>query len=284
MKIALFADLHGRILLAFKLVERLQRERGIKIDLILQCGDLGIFPNPQKLDKATLRHAARDSTELGFSRYFLKPNSSAEKVLAKLTCNMLAVRGNHEDHLFLNELEQKSQGSNFAIDYFQRVFICKTGCLQTLKVREEELNFVGIGRIGNYKQNNSSDEKYIQDYEKKQIRQLAKIPDIDLLISHDSALDFMGNGFGMTDIRTFLNEYKPFYHFFGHTGHPFTWQKDENNFTESIKIKELEFENDGSLPEGCLIVLDWQNHYEHQLEKISDNWLKEYTRHTWEYL
>lgn len=72
MKIALFADLHGRILLAFKLIERLQKERNIKIDLVLQCGDLGVFPTISNLDKATLRHAKRDTSELGFYHHFTK--------------------------------------------------------------------------------------------------------------------------------------------------------------------------------------------------------------------
>ena len=51
MRIAVFADVHGRILLAFKLVARYQRETGEHIDLILQCGDMGIFPDIATLDK-----------------------------------------------------------------------------------------------------------------------------------------------------------------------------------------------------------------------------------------
>lgn len=74
MNIAIFADVHGRILLAFKLVGRFQQETGEKIDLILQCGDMGIFPDPTKLDKATIRHAESDETELGFSEHFVEPN------------------------------------------------------------------------------------------------------------------------------------------------------------------------------------------------------------------
>ncbi|GCE21451.1 hypothetical protein [Dictyobacter kobayashii] len=41
MNIAVFADLHGRLLLAFQLCARWQRETGEHIDLILQAGDLG---------------------------------------------------------------------------------------------------------------------------------------------------------------------------------------------------------------------------------------------------
>ena len=116
MQIALFADLHGRILLAFKLIERLQRERNIKIDFILQCGDLGIFPHLSKLDKATLRHAKREPSELGFFHHFTKKNKKVEALLEKVEATMFAVRGNHEDHEYLNQLEEKSDESSFEID------------------------------------------------------------------------------------------------------------------------------------------------------------------------
>ncbi len=86
MNVAVFADVHGRILLAFKVVERYQRETGIQIDLILQCGDVGIFPDVHRLDKATLRHADEDDSELGFSQHFLYPNREADQVLSNLTC------------------------------------------------------------------------------------------------------------------------------------------------------------------------------------------------------
>jgi hypothetical protein len=39
VNIAIFSDLHGRILLAFALCARWQRESGERIDLILQAGN-----------------------------------------------------------------------------------------------------------------------------------------------------------------------------------------------------------------------------------------------------
>lgn len=40
MKIALFSDIHGKILLPFKLVDLYQKETNNKIDFILQFGDI----------------------------------------------------------------------------------------------------------------------------------------------------------------------------------------------------------------------------------------------------
>jgi hypothetical protein len=56
----IFGDLHGRILPAFRLAVRWEREHGTRLDGLLQVGDLGYFPDPARLDKATARQAADD--------------------------------------------------------------------------------------------------------------------------------------------------------------------------------------------------------------------------------
>jgi len=105
VNIAIFADVHGRILLCFKLCARWEKETGEKIDLILQCGDLGVFPDPSWLDGATKKHALKDPEEMGYYYYFTDPgkeviNASglaryrreAEAVLGMTSCNLVFVR------------------------------------------------------------------------------------------------------------------------------------------------------------------------------------------------
>jgi len=58
VNIAIFADVHGRILLAFLLCARWEQETGQRVDLILQAGDLGVFPDSAALDKTTRRFAS----------------------------------------------------------------------------------------------------------------------------------------------------------------------------------------------------------------------------------
>jgi hypothetical protein len=66
VNIAVFSDVHGRVLLTFLLAERWQRETGERLEAILQAGDLGAYPSHDALDRATIKHAQRDPTELGF--------------------------------------------------------------------------------------------------------------------------------------------------------------------------------------------------------------------------
>ena len=58
VRFLIFGDLHGRILPAFHLAMAWEREHGLRLDGLLQVGDLGYFPDPARLDKATARHAA----------------------------------------------------------------------------------------------------------------------------------------------------------------------------------------------------------------------------------
>lgn len=60
-----FGDLHGKILPAFRLASAWTRDHGTPLAGILQVGDMGYFPDPNTIDRATLRHAKDDPLELG---------------------------------------------------------------------------------------------------------------------------------------------------------------------------------------------------------------------------
>lgn len=258
MRVALFSDIHGKILLPFKLVDLYQKETGNKIDLILQCGDIGAYPNLENLDKATIKHAQYDRDELGFFDDFTKENQEIKSFLDHLNINMICVRGNHEDHDFLDHLEKENdQNSLFPIDVYKRVFVCKSGLKQELVIENEAMSFVGIGRIGDRK--GRSEKRFIQDYERTEIKKLLKTKDIfDLLITHDKD-DSGQRGYGMSEIRTVLDHVIFHYHFYGHTGEPFKQETDFNGITQSVKIKELEFNESGILEKGCMIIVIKEN-------------------------
>jgi Icc-related predicted phosphoesterase len=286
MTILIVADLHGRWLLALKLATRLQKERNLQLDLILQCGDMGIYPDPARFDKATLRHARHDETELGFSRYFAKPNDEVKHLWEQLSCECIAVRGNHEDHEFLNQLEKQSTQTRFPVDYYQRIQVCKTGHLQTFAKDNQTLTVAGIGRMG-YRGNKrpGENQRFIQPYERDRLTALRQhTRHVDILLSHDCPLHQFDKDFGMPEIRGFLDYHKPFYHFFGHTGHPYQAVTDENRLTTSVKVAEMEWQPGGTLPHGSLVLLHWHDSFDHKLEVVNDSWIKEYTFESWKYL
>lgn len=284
MKVAIFADLHGRLLLAFKLVERYQRETGANIDLILQCGDVGIFPELEHLDRATLRHSSRDRSELGFHDFFVTPHPKVEAVLKKLTCDMVCVRGNHEDHEFLDQLEAVHPDSSlFPVDCYERVFVCKSGHLQQFETQDAILNYIGIGRVGDRK--NRDHPPFIQAYERRAIRKTtSERPSIEVLISHDVPVDMTDPGYGMKELRPVLDELRPSFHFYGHTGAPFSETLDHNRVTKSVKVAELEFKRKDLLADGVMLILTIEDDTTPMIEVVEAAWLKEYTKNNWLYV
>lgn len=195
---------------------------------------------------------------------------------------MICVRGNHEDHNFLNELESKnSEETRFSIDPYQKVWVCKSGLVQTFSVDEVSLKFVGIGRIGDRK--GREHQEFIQQYERLEIGKLLKTQEIfDLLITHDCS-NSTQRGMGMTEIREVLDNVIFQYHFYGHTGEPFKIEMDENGITQSVKIKELEFNADGILPEGCMIILEKTTESEFIFEVVEQKLTNKLSKHTWKY-
>lgn len=293
MNIAIFADLHGRILLAFKLCARWQRETGEKIDLILQAGDLGAYPELSRLDKATRRYAERDPTELGFMQHFIEYDADVAGILAETSCPMIFVRGNHEDHDWLDRLERTSTGIIFPVDIYQRVYNLKTGLPWTFAQADEHITLLGIGRISPPSEaEHSQEDKYVQEYEYRRIYALEKTP-IDVLLTHDARPDFVllergvkiKASTGIEEIGYILDRDQPSYHFFGHYGGPAQVSTDLNTRTLSVKLADLHWERGGSmLNEGAMGLLRWQNSEEHFFEVMSSSWLKEYNSYTWDML
>ena len=242
MNFAVFADLHGRLLLCFKLCARWERETGDKIDLILQAGDLGAYPDQSRLDRATINHMRNDPTELGFSSDFVTRRDEVADQLGMTSCPMLFVRGNHEDHTWLDKLENQSNEPIFPVDVYQRVYCMKSGVPYTFETLRESITILGIGRIGPLPgEQDETKPKYVQPYELERLYSPGELQ-CDVLLSHDVALHSLAMNYGMEEIRLILNSCQPAYHFHGHTEQPFTRHVDENNVTQVIKMADLHWD------------------------------------------
>lgn len=285
MNIAVFADVHGRILLSFKLCERWQRESGERIDLILQAGDLGAFFSETRLDKATRRYANSDPSELGFLRHFAQYDQQIADRLAALSCNMIFVRGNHEDHPWLDKLEQETTGAIFPVDAYRRVFCLKTGVPYTFSRQGEQISLLGIGRIGaRDSEEDPQHEKYIQPYELERISRLGSEP-VDVLLTHDAPYGKIYANSGIEEIGPVLEQYRPAYHFFGHYGGPCRQEVDARSGTHMCKLADLHWRHKGlssPLEDNSMGILRWHSRDQHSFEVIKARWWKEYTWQKWQ--
>ena len=266
------------------LAARWQRETGQTVDLILQAGDLGCYPDAERLDKATIRHAERDPTELGFLNDFARSSPRIAALLADTTCPLVFVRGNHEDQRWLDARERGVSGPIFSVDAYQRIWCLRTGVPYRFSRGAASIQIVGVGRIG--AKDGDPDVRrsvYIQPEEARRLRMLGAADAPDLLLTHDSARDEVTVGYGMHAIREFLDRWRPQYHIYGHTGKPCMLHADSNGVTSALKLSDLNWRRDGALETGVMAHLRWDGPDNHELSVIDAAWLNEYSRYGWHY-
>jgi Icc-related predicted phosphoesterase len=288
VNIAVFADLHGRALLAFILCARWQRETGERLTAIFQAGDLAAYPDAARLDRATKRHAERDADELGFLRDFVQPREEVTSRLAGTACPMLFVRGNHEDHTWLDALEREATGPLFPVDPYQRIFCLRTGMPYTLAEDAASLTTLGVGRIGvPVGARNGDEAKYAQLHELERLYMLGPA-EVDILLTHDvPPTNRNRRSQGMDEIRLMLDTYQPVYHFYGHTDEPYRRELDANGVTIAIRMADLNwnrYEPGKPLSPGVMGILRWHDRLDHAFEVVEAPWLREYSANGWRYL
>jgi hypothetical protein len=273
------------MLLCFLLCARWQQETGERIDAIFQAGDLGAYPTEAGMDHATIRHGRLDATEFGFSTDFTIYQEDVARAIECTECPLIFVRGNHEDHAWLDTLERQTDEADelFPIDAYRRVFCLKTGLPYTLRTETESLVVVGIGRIGPPKgETEAAKPKYLQEYEMERLYALDTLA-LDVLLTHDVPPDSGEGSYGMEEIRLMLDAHKPRYHFYGHTEGPFQVRLDRNGVTTSCRMADLSWQHgtEGRLPSGAMGILHWHSRDEITFEAVNAPWLDDYRIGNW---
>jgi len=64
MIIAFFGDTHGELKLMWQIAQEWQERTGSSLDYIVQVGDLGVYPGPDRLDPPTIKHAKKHGYSL----------------------------------------------------------------------------------------------------------------------------------------------------------------------------------------------------------------------------
>ncbi|HEU5380291.1 MAG TPA: metallophosphoesterase [Ktedonobacteraceae bacterium] len=284
MNIAIFADLHGYLHLCFKICARWEKETGEQIDIILQTGDMGIYPDESWLDPATHRHALRDPEELGFMDSFARYDADVAATLQRMSSNIIFIRGNHEAHGWLDQREAHAPDPLFAVDIYQRVYCLKSGIPYTFSRNGEQVTILGLGRIAGRNGQIGWKPSYVQDYELVRLQQI-KDQQIDIFLTHDAPSDLLYWESGLPLIDDILEQHRPLYHFFGHyMGYQCLEFCYLNHVTSACKLAEPHFNRRDprrALLPGCMGMLRWSHHERHRFEIVDAPWLSEYRPETW---
>ncbi|MFD0633435.1 metallophosphoesterase [Catenulispora yoronensis] len=113
MKVAFIGDVHGCVLHALGSVLMLQQRRGVRLDAVVQVGDLGAYPSADRFDGPSRRFILDSPSQGDFFRLLDPTPELAASVRGALEQMppVLFVAGNHEDHEWLASLHAASAGA-----------------------------------------------------------------------------------------------------------------------------------------------------------------------------
>jgi hypothetical protein len=276
----IFGDLHGRILPAFRLASAWSREHGVALSGLLQVGDLGYFPDPTRLDKATARFAADDPLELG-TQLVAVPSLEADAVFhgeGHDVGHLWFTAGNHEDFDALNRLERKERhGASFPVDAYERVLCVKDGSVATLP------GGLRVGALWGIDDKSPNARRKLHDRGRIRDSSLTILAgaEFDVLLSHDGPRNAVLANVGSEGLAALLDLARPRFAFFGHYGNRFGRVEVDAGTTEVYHLVGMEMRRNGSVAEaGSVGLLTWE-HGQGTFEYLDDAWLRSFTRHNW---
>ena len=276
-----FGDLQGRILPAFRLATVWAREHDTPVAGILQVGDLGYFPDLARLDKATVRHAKDDPTELG-AQDIISPNPLADAVFDDPDCPpaLWFTAGNHEDHDALVSLSQASgRQPDFVVDAYCRVRCIKDGRVAPLKAGPRVGALWGIDGQGPHCRKRLPERAYLSARSADRLL----IESFDVLLTHDAPLDAKRVGYGSEMISAVVQLARPRFAFFGHYHGEGSRIDRDFGGTEVYHLSGLELGGrDGCAEPGSVGALTWDGEAG-EFAFLNPDWLRTFTRHNWKW-
>jgi hypothetical protein len=277
-----FGDLHGRVLPAFRLALAWQRAHGERLTGLLQVGDLGYFPDPARLDKATRRHAERDALELGAGLVALR-SREADAVFAEpdLPEALWFTAGNHEDYDALARLRHGAgcTAFDFPVDHYGRVRCLRDGVVAVLPGGLRVGALWGIDDRAPKARRTAPPAGRIC---KRSATALAYAA-FDVLLTHESPRDAMLAGSGSEAITRVIQLARPAFAFFGHYHGAGRLHLCDFGPTRVVHVHHFELRGPGgTAEEGSVGVLRWAEGAG-RFECLDPAWLRTFTRHNWNY-
>lgn len=213
MRIAFVGDVHGHALHMLGALMMLQKRRGVRLDAVVQVGDLGAFPSVERCDEPSRRFLADNPAQGDFFR-LLDPSprvaAGVRTALGRLP-RILFLSGNHEDHEWLARLHEDGRADIVPVDpcgAFHHVV-----CGHVERIAGERVAFLGLieapGRM---------------DFdEAAYARLLAAEPgSVDVLVTHEgphAMSSWRGDVQGSPKLSRLIEHLQPRLHVGGHYHH-----------------------------------------------------------------
>jgi hypothetical protein len=273
---AVFGDLHGRVLPAFKLARAWANSHELRVDGILQVGDLGYFPDTARLDKATAKYAMDDPLELGV-QLVTQPSAEADQVFNELgvPAAMWFTAGNHEDFDALDSMASRvgSRATSFPVDAYGRV-----NCIHDGRIANAgNLRIGALWGVSHQTRSGLPSRALIRSKSAQSLMH----SQFDVLLTHDCPKDAMVPNSGSDEIEEIIQLAKPRFAFFGHYKGAGSQVSSDFGLTNVYHMAGLEMRRKNQYPEtGCMGILRWSGEAG-EFSYVDDDWLMGFPRSNW---
>jgi hypothetical protein len=266
----------------FAILGQWQHEAGLKLDLILQLGDLGAFPDHSRIDSATKRWAASDPEEMGFREF---AGANPPRTLLDPRPQLVFIPGNHEDFDFLEARDRQApdQSATYRVSDDGKICALRSGRIWTFTANGERVRIAGVSGVSNRSHKKGRHPRYHLN-DDDALRLAAVRPgEIDILISHDGPEgiikeDYRGMA-GSAALRLAIEEAHPKFAFFAHYDQVGEWKIGA---TSVYGMGKCGYSTSGHWPvaEDGIAILDW-NDGAARVERLRTDWLRRATRSDW---
>lgn len=298
---AVFGDVHGHLRLLFDLCRRWQVAHGVHLDGILQCGDLGYFPDASILDKATRRYAEKDPEELGYATYFAEPDFihrdprlqatllGDPRSLQTVSCRMLWCHGNHEAFAALEGL---LQGRELApVDPHGRLLLLRAGAV---------VDFCGLrvaalgGASERHTEDRIAEDPLVRRWKYVDPEACMELMDksFEVLLSHTSPADAGDTPaetvtFGSRWVEEVVHHCQPQFHFFAHHTRPilpFAIKRTRCHWLNDVTFTQNSNGVPGPLERGCMGILQAGGGAGLSFQIVEDPWFMGLGAWNWQHV
>ena len=271
MLIGFIGDVHGRVFNAIALAAMYQTVTGTRFDLLIQLGDMGAFPNENRMDKSAGTHLTLDPSEGDFRRLLQAGGRRAEllrKMRGEFASSIYFLRGNHEDFDYLNRLPLEGSLRTAPVDPFDLNRFLPDGSV--LQFGDAAIAFLGGIETA------VPDDRTIDEQAYKSLVDLG-VGKIDILATHEPpygiAVGFRGGIQGSQMITKLLEHTQPDIHVSGHLHHingPRLSGRTASLSLSGLVASPRWEPHDKMYQPGCIAVLDTETG---TLEAVTEEWL-----------
>ena len=273
MLVGFVGDVHGLAYHLVALIATWQRVTQNNLDIIVQVGDMGAYPSPERMDESSQRHMALDPAQADFGRLLQAYGLRAERLRAirrEFASPIHFLRGNHEDFRYLNELPREPSGTA-KVDDFDLLRYAPDGTV--LEARGLRIAF--LGGI----ETDETDSRSIHTHAYEKLMGMGP-GSFDVLATHDPpygvGVGYRGQVAGSRLVTALIEHTQPALHISGHVHHlngprsyGRSWSWSLDGLTSSVRWHP----DDNGFRMGCLAVLDTDTWF---LQPITEPWLHEF--------